>query len=180
MDMKKDDNVLEVKYKLTGIGVKTPKYATEGSSCFDLYAAEDAVIEPAQTVVVGTGVIFEPPKGYGIMVYPRSGISSKVPLRFANGVGVIDNDYRGEVKILLENVRPEKNKVYKVPAYQKVDGEVVEDFRNFYPEGTIKVFKGDRIAQAMPVEIFNTELVRTKELSDTSRGKGGLGSTGVK
>ena len=179
MEMKKDD-VLEVKFKTTTVGIKLPKYGTEGSSCFDLYAAEDVFIQPAETVVVGTGIIFEPPEGYGMMVYPRSGISSKVPLRFANGVGVIDNDYRGEVKILLENVRPEKFKVFKVPAYQLVDGTVVEDFKVYYPEGTIKICKGDRIAQCMPVPVFKANLTRTKELSETDRGKGGLGSTGVK
>lgn len=176
----KDNDVLEIKFKTVSVGLKHPKYATEGSSCFDLYAAEDAVISPGETVVVDTGIIFEPPEGYGIMVYPRSGISSKVPLRFANGVGVIDNDYRGTVKILLENARPEKFKVFKVPSYQKIDGTVVEDYSKFYPEGTIKIFKGDRIAQAMPVETFKATLSRTKEVSETKRGEGGLGSTGVK
>ena len=176
----KDEEVLEVKYKIMGMGIKQPKFATDGSSCFDLYAAEDAVIEPSQTVAVGLGVAFEPPEGYGIMIYPRSGISSKVPLRFANGVGVIDNDYRGEVKVLLENVRPEKQKIYKVPAYQLVDGTTVEDYNKYYPEGTIKVRKGDRIAQGMVVQTFKTNLSKSKELSETKRGKGGFGSTGVK
>ncbi len=179
MEVNKDD-VLEVKFKTVGIGNKLPKYATEGSSCFDLYATEDVIIPPAETVVIGTGIIFEPPEGYGIMVYPRSGISSKVPLRFANSVGVIDNDYRGEVKVLFENVRPEKMKLYKVPSYQLIDGTIVEDHSGYFPEGSIKVCRGDRIAQAMPVEIHKVNLVRTKELSETSRGKGGLGSTGVK
>ena len=176
----KDTDVLEVKYKIIGVGVKHPKFATDGSSCFDLYAAEDAIIEPAKTVAVGLGVAFEPPEGYGIMVYPRSGISSKVPLRFANSVGVIDNDYRGEVKVLLENVTPEKFKVFRVPAYKNIEGEVIEDYRNYYPEGTIKVCKGDRIAQAMLVQTFKTNLSKQKDLSETKRGKGGFGSTGVK
>lgn len=174
--------MLELKYKKNGVGLKTPKYATKDSSCFDLYAAEDAVIKPGETVVVGTGISFDPPEGYGIMLYPRSGISSKTPLRFANSVGVIDNDYRGEVKVLLENARPKDTKLRVVPSYMTIDGEVVSnDYKfGFLPEGTIVVKKGDRIAQAMPLKIEQVQLTQAKKLSDTERGEGGLGSTGTK
>lgn len=173
--------MLELKYK-RGIGIKTPKYATDKASCFDLYAAEDAVIPPNETVVVGTGIMFEPPEGYGIMVYPRSGISSKTPLRFANSVGVIDNDYRGEVKILLENVKAKPQKTRVVPSYMTIDGEVVGNDHKygFLPEGTVVVKRGDRIAQAMAVKIEQVQLTQVKKLSETERGEGGLGSTGTK
>ena len=173
--------MLELKYKRTTVGVKLPKYATKDSSCFDLYAIEDAIIKPSETAVIGTGLVFEPPKGYGLMVYPRSGISSKTPLRFANSVGVIDNDYRGEVKILLENARPKDPKLRVIPSYMTVDGAVVENDHKygFLPEGTIVIKRGDRIAQAMLIKVEQVKLVSTKELSNTERGDGGLGSTGT-
>jgi len=173
--------MLELKYKKTTVGVKLPKYATENSSCFDLYSIEDAVIKPSEVAVIGTGLIFEPPEGYGVMIYPRSGISSKTPLRLANSVGVIDNDYRGEVKILFENSKPKDVKLRVVPSYMTVDGEVVNnDYKyGFLPEGTIVVKRGDRIAQAMLIKIEQVQLTQVKKLSDTKRGEGGLGSTGT-
>ena len=77
---------MEIKYKYKTVGLKTPKYATEKSSCFDIYAAEDVVLKPSECKQVHTGLYLEPPEGYGIMLYPRSGISAKTMLRFANSV----------------------------------------------------------------------------------------------
>lgn len=173
---------MEIKFKQTMGGLKLPKYATEDSSCFDIYAAEGAVIKPSECVAIRTGLIFEPEEGYGIMLYPRSGISAKTTLRFANSVGVIDNDYRGEVQVLLENAMPRPLVNNLVPAYKLVDGTNVDmDYSYGYlPEGTIVVKRGDRIAQAMPIKIEKAELVQTKEVTTTKRGKGGFGSTGVK
>lgn len=173
---------MEIKFKQTMGGLKIPKYATENSSCFDIYAAEDAIIKPSECVAVRTGLIFEPEEGYGIMLYPRSGISSKTTLRFANSVGVIDNDYRGEVMVLLENAMPAPIRNDLIPGYITVDGTQVEgDYSlGYLPNGTIVVRRGDRIAQAMPIKIEKAELVQTKDVTATKRGKGGFGSTGVK
>ena len=173
---------MEIKFKTIGMGSKTPKYATENASCFDIYAVKDAVIKPSEMVAVNTGVVFEPEDGYGIMIYPRSGISAKTPLRLANSVGVIDNDYRGEVKVLLENIRPKDIKMRVIPAYMTVDGELVENNHEFgfLPEGTVVIRKGDRIAQAMPIKIEKANLVRVTKVGETKRGEGGFGSTGVK
>ena len=146
---------MTIKFKHTIGGLKAPSYGTEKASCFDIYAAEDAVIKPSQMVAVRTGLILEPPEGYGVMLYPRSGISSKTLLRFANSVGVIDNDYRGEIKVLLENAMPLPMRQNLVPAYQLVDGTMVDgDYScGYLPEGTIVVKRGDRIAQAMPIKV---------------------------
>lgn len=173
---------MEIKYKYKTVGLKTPKYESETASCFDIYAAEDVIIKPSECKQVHTGLHLEPPEGYGIMLYPRSGISAKTMLRFANSVGVIDNDYRGEIIVLLENAMPKPMRTNLVPSYILVDGTVIEgDYKHGYlPEGTILIKKGDRIAQAMPIKIERATLVRASELSETKRGKGGLGSTGVK
>jgi len=173
---------MEIKFKQTMGGLKLPKYATENSSCFDIYSAEDVVLKPSECAAVRTGLIFEPEEGYGIMLYPRSGISKKTHLRFANSVGVIDNDYRGEVMVLLENAMPKPLVNNLVPSYKLVDGSVVDmDYTYGYlPEGTIVIKRGDRIAQAMPIKIEKAELVQTKKVTETKRGEGGFGSTGVK
>lgn len=173
---------MEIKFKHLQGGLKVPKYESENASCFDIYSAEDVIIRPSECVKVKTGIAFEPPEGYGIMVYPRSGISAKTMLRFANSVGVIDNDYRGEVVVLLENAMPKPMVNNLVPAYSLIDGTLVEqDYKYGYlPLGTIIIKRGDRIAQAMPIKIEKATLVRESELSKTKRGEGGLGSTGVK
>lgn len=173
---------MEIKYKYKTVGLKTPKYATENASCFDIYAAEDVILKPSECKQVHTGLYLEPEKGYGVMLYPRSGISAKTMLRFANSVGVIDNDYRGEIIVLLENAMPRPMQTNLVPAYILVDGTKVNgDYSYGYlPEGSVLVKKGDRIAQAMPIKIEQATIVKASELSETKRGKGGLGSTGVK
>lgn len=84
--------------------------------------------------------------------------------------------------VLLENAMPKPMVTNLVPSYKLVDGTVVDmDYSYGYlPEGTIVIKKGDRIAQAMPIKIEKAELTRTSSLSETKRGKGGFGSTGVK
>ena len=74
-----------------------PTYANEGDSGMDVYAAEDVLIEPGQTVIVPTGIKLAIPKGYEIQVRPRSGISYKTPLRISNSPGTIDSGYRDEL-----------------------------------------------------------------------------------
>ena len=171
---------IKIKYHTDKIDKLT--YIDGKSDWIDLRAAEDVVLKPSECAKVKTGIAFEPPEGYGIMVYPRSGISSKTTLRFANSVGVIDNDYRGEVIILLENAMPKPMVNNLVPAYSLIDGTLVEqDYKYWYlPLGMIVIKRGDRIAQAMPIKIEKATLVRESELSETKRGKGGLGSTGTK
>ena len=141
---------MQVKVKKLHKEAKLPTYATEGSACFDLYATEGnrADIAPA---VVGTGLAFEIPKGHALLLFSRSGHGFTQDVRLANCVGVIDSDYRGEVKVKLTN----DNKFYKA----------------FY------IKEGDRIAQGMIIPVPAVEFVEG-ELSDTARGDGGFGSTG--
>jgi len=140
--------------------VKLPEYATPGSACFDIYAdfrdaLEDHDVVYEHNVVVGTGLQFEIPEGNVMLVFSRSGQGFKNNVRLANCVGVIDSDYRGELKVKLTN----DNKGVK---------------------GNVQYFKhGDRIAQGLilPIEQVSFEVV--DELSSTVRGEGGFGSTGV-
>ena len=129
-----------------------PTYGSAGSAGGDLYSAEEneVLIAPSQTVLIGTGLAVEIPDGYVGLVYARSGLATKSGLAPANKVGVIDSDYRGEIKVALHNHSTEP----KVIA------------------------KGERIAQMVIAPYLKVEYDEVEDLSDTIRGDGGFGSTG--
>ena len=129
---------------------KIPHYATSGAACFDLSAIESSNVESCDNATFSTGLAFEVPEGYVLLIYSRSGHGFKNDIRLANCTGVIDSDYRGEVKVKLTN-----------------DGAI-----------GYKINAGDRIAQAMLIPVPKVELMAVTELSDTERGTGGFGSTG--
>lgn len=130
-----------------------PKYETEGSSGMDLRAnlEENLILKPLDRVLVPTGLYFEFEKGYEAQVRARSGLALKKGLGLPNGIGTIDSDYRGELKVILINLSRED--------------VVIED--------------GDRIAQVVFMKIETPELVEVEEISDTERSDGGFGHTGL-
>jgi dUTP pyrophosphatase len=133
---------------------KLPVRATVGAACWDIHALHDRngdslPVEFVGACTFGTGLAFEVPPGYVLLVFSRSGHGFKNDVRLANCVGVIDSDYRGELMVRLT-----------------ADNE------------PFKVREGDRIAQAMLVELPAVELVEAETLSETERGAKGLGSTG--
>ena len=129
-----------------------PERGSAYAAGYDLFAdiQETVVIKPHETKMIGTGLAMEIPEGYFGGVFARSGLSAKEGLRPANCVGVVDADYRGEVKVALHN-----------------DGEVVREIR-----------PGQKIAQLVVVPFLSVEFDEVKELSETVRGVGGFGSTG--
>jgi dUTP pyrophosphatase len=144
---------MKVKIKKLHPNAVVPQYATAGAACFDLVCVNDVMITPGREhVALKTGLAFEIPEGYVMMVYSRSGHGFKNGIRLANGTGVIDSDYRGEVMVKMHN-----------------DGS-----------SALLVTAGERIAQAMIVPVPQVELELVEELSDTARGSGGMGSTGTK
>lgn len=144
---------MQVKIKKLHPDAIIPKYATDGSACFDLHSVGDYFIDDIAHTneVVATGLSFEVPEGYQMLVFSRSGHAAKNNVRLANCVGVIDSDYRGEVKVLLA---------------ADIDARL-----------TIK--KGDRIAQAQIMPVHRVSFVEVEELTGTKRGTGGFGSTGA-
>lgn len=137
-----------------------PTFATEGAACFDLYAmVEDSKkvsIYKHSPAIIRTGLAFEIPKGHAMMIYSRSGHGFNNDVRLSNCVGVIDSDYRGEVKVKLA-----------------ADGNLYSMRSGFC------VSHGDRIAQAMIIPVPAIEgFFVSNELSETERGDGGFGSTG--
>ena len=132
---------------------KIPRRATEGAAGMDLYACIDAdiTLAPQQLAVVPTGIAIElPDNGCAAFLYARSGLGVKHGICLANGVGVIDSDYRGEVCVGLCNV---SDKPYVIAP-------------------------GERVAQMVIAPVLTPEVEEVGELSDTQRGSGGFGSTG--
>lgn len=148
---------MKVNIKKINSNATTPTYGSTEAAGLDLYALIDtetnSLFIPSHTTVnINTGIAMEIPKGYFGAVYARSGLSIKNGLRPANCVGVIDSDYRGEIIVALYNDSMEDRIVYN----------------------------GDRIAQIVITPYLHIELNEVTELSDTERGEGGFGSTGMK
>lgn len=142
---------MKVKIKKVHEDAVMPTYATDGAACFDLYAAAIENVRDG-TVTYDTGLQFEIPQGYAMMIYSRSGHGFKQGISLANRVGVIDSDYRGNVMVKLESAKTHTS-----------------GFPNC----------GERIAQAMIIPVQHIEFEFVDELSDTKRADGGFGSTGA-
>lgn len=145
---------MKVRIKKLNERAVIPTYGSAGSAGGDLYSAEenDITVAPGQAAFIGTGLAVEIPQGLVGLVYARSGLACKKGLAPANKVGVIDSDYRGEIKVALYNHGKEPQ----------------------------TVAKGERIAQLVIAPFVFAEYEETDDLSDTARGEGGFGSTGRK
>lgn len=142
------DSIIKIK-KLNDNAV-VPQYQTEGAAGFDFHSTEEKLIMPGETALISTGLSVELPLDVELQVRPRSGMSAKSKVRVANSPGTIDSDYRGEIKIILDNTG--------LSPY------------------TINV--GDRIAQGVLAPVLRAEFEVVTELGDTERGAGGFGSSG--
>lgn len=133
---------------------KLPSYGSEYAAGADLYACigADITVPPHTTAVVPTGIAVEIPQGYAGLIYARSGLATKRGLAPANKVGVVDCDYRGEVKVALHN----------------------------HSDSPQTVSAGERIAQMVITPYLTVQFIESDTLSDTVRGAGGFGSTGTK
>lgn len=151
---------MQLKVKKLHAGATLPRFATEGAACFDLHAfiPGDAMakVRYADQKNIGTGLSFEIPAGYVMLIFSRSGHGFRENVRLSNCVGVIDSDYRGEVRVKL--ARDVEYKLGVDPAFE--------------------VKTGDRIAQAMILPLPHVQMIEVDELGSTARGAGGFGSTG--
>lgn len=167
-----------VKIRKLSEHARIPTYGTAGAACFDLYAAEDAIIAPGETKTVGTGLSVEIPDGYELQIRPRSGISLKTKLRVANSPGCVDSDFRGEVAVIFDNIAVTYNELF--PSVATLDGGLEYDGFGQYLFNTYLIRRGDRIAQAAVVPVPRVQFVETdEELTNTVRGNGGFGHTGT-
>jgi len=173
---------MNIKIKRLNAEVSLPIYATEQAAGFDLIAAEEVIIPPEETRLVKTGLAIELPQGYELQIRPRSGITLKTKLRVQ--LGTIDADYRGEIGVIVDNL----NRVHYAdgwgpplegPAYY-IDGtRVIQPNEKKLIHGTYIIRKGDRIAQGIIAPVVQANFIEVDELSETRRGNGGFGHTGV-
>lgn len=140
--------------KIVSKSGKAPSYATDGASGMDLraYLEEPMTLLPMERKLVPTGIYVEIPEGYEGQVRARSGLAIKKGIGLVNGIGTIDSDYRGELRVPLINWGSEP----------------------------FEIQDGDRIAQLVIAKYERVQVELVQELSDTDRGIGGFGHTGIK
>lgn len=143
--------MIHMNIKLLDPYATIPTYAKAGDAGADLYSIEDFLLWPGQRRLVRTGIALEIPTGFVGLVHPRSGLANKFGVTVANAPGTIDAGYRGEVLVNLVN-----------------HGEYQQSFK-----------AGDRIAQLVIQEVYQAHFTVVDELSETERGEGGHGSTGL-
>ncbi|MBR3942869.1 MAG: dUTP diphosphatase [Clostridia bacterium] len=143
-----------VKIKRLHDGVELPFYATSGSAGMDLRASleESVVLKPGEIKFIPTGIAISLPSAdFGAFIFARSGLACKFGIALANSVGVIDSDYRGEIKCALINLG----------------------------QADFEINNGDRVAQMVFMPVTQVALQETDNLDETERGVGGFGSTGL-
>jgi len=131
---------------------RLPTRAHPGDAGLDLYAVEPAVLAPGERASIPTGIAVEIPSGHAGLVLPRSGLAARRGISVVNAPGLIDADYRGEVRVLLLNT--DRERAFELAA-------------------------GDRIAQLVVVAVAIAEVDEVLSLTDTVRGAGGFGSSGT-
>ena len=142
---------IAIKRLPNGGGLPVPGYAIAGAAGMDVVAAESLRLAPGARHAVATGFAIAIPDGYEVQVRPRSGLALKHGITCLNTPGTIDQDYRGEVKVILANLGDEP----------------------------FEIARGDRIAQLVPAPVQRATLDEVDELDETDRGSGGFGSTGI-
>lgn len=148
-----------IKFKRLSETAILPTRATEGAACFDLYANGIQALDDMRTRrTIGTGIAVELPPGHVGLICSRSGLSAKDGIFVVNSPGIIDEDYRGELKVIL-------GRLPYTPQWPHPEQFMVE--------------KGMRIAQLMILRLPQLTVEEVTDLSTTARGEGGLGSTGV-
>jgi dUTP pyrophosphatase len=131
---------------------RLPTRAHDGDAGFDLYALEAGTIHAGERTAVATGIAVELPERHAGLVLPRSGLAAEHGIALVNAPGLIDQGYRGEVRVLLLNTDPRRDFSYQA---------------------------GDRIAQLIITRVEAPDIVEVAELAETKRGEGGFGSTGT-
>ncbi|MBW8482185.1 dUTP diphosphatase [Actinomadura parmotrematis] len=142
---------VDVLIKRLDPGLPVPAYAHPGDAGADLVAAADVELAPGERAVVPTGVAIALPDGYAAFVHPRSGLGARFGVTIVNAPGTVDAGYRGEIKVTLLNT----------------------DLRD-----TVRLRRGDRIAQLVVQRVERAVFHEVTELPGSARGAGGFGSTG--
>lgn len=132
--------------------MEPPSYAHEGDAAMDVRISEDVTLQPMERLIAATSLYVEIPEGYAGLLLPRSGLASKRGITLANAPALIDSGYRGEVGVALINL-----------------------------SGVVQYLeRGDRVCQLMIIKYERMNVIVKDKLSDSARGAGGFGSSGIK
>lgn len=145
------DDYLPVKFTKTAPEAVIPSHGRKGDAGYDLSSLEDVILQPFERRLVRTGISLELPDGFAGLIVPRSGNAINKGLSLVNTPGLIDSNYRGELKAIVINLDP------KIP---------------------IEIHEGDRIAQLVIIKVEEACFTEVDKLEDSERGSGGFGSSG--
>ncbi|HVU62007.1 MAG TPA: dUTP diphosphatase [Mycobacteriales bacterium] len=145
------DPTVDVMLRRLDPDLPAPAYAHDGDAGADLLASVDVELAPGERAVVPTGTAIALPNGYAAFVHPRSGLAARHGLALVNAPGTIDAGYRGEIQVIVVNLDP---------------------------RATLRLRRGDRIAQLVIQRVERARFVEVEELPESVRGDGGFGSTG--
>ena len=143
---------MDIRIKRVDTGLPLPKSAYDGDAGIDLMSALDLEIKPGQRELVPTGIAIAIPRGFAGFVQPRSGLAIKHGVSIVNTPGLIDSDYRGEIKAVLINLDP---------------------------TDTFIINRGDKIAQLVIQKVESVNLIEADDLDETDRSVNGFGSSGL-
>ena len=170
---------INVPIELCHPNAKIPQYAHISDSGMDIYALDDITIKPGETVLVPTGIKVALPPGYELQVRPKSGRCVKTKLRVANTPGTIDQGYRDEIKVIIENVDPPIRGINPMNWEEGDLNPIIHwsdiDFGQSYTIG-----KGEKFAQLVLAETPKVSFYRVDKVADIGEDRGGgFGSTGL-
>jgi dUTP pyrophosphatase len=140
---------MKILFKKINSDAKIPQFAQPGDAGMDLFSVEDLSLKPGERAGIKTGIALEIPLGYVGLIWDKSGVASKSGIKTAGGV--IDSGYRGEIVVLLVNLSK-------------------DDYN---------IKKGQKVAQLLIQKVENPEILEADALTETARGEGGFGSTGI-
>jgi dUTP pyrophosphatase len=149
--MSHQPHTVEVLLRRLDPALPAPSYAHDGDAGADLVTAIDVVLEPGERAVVPTGTAIALPEGYAAFVHPRSGLAARCGMSLVNAPGTIDAGYRGEIQVIVVNLDPSTS---------------------------VRLSRGDRLAQLVIQRVERAHFVEVDELPDSARAGDGFGSTG--
>lgn len=161
---------MKIGFKRVHPYAKLPVYAHNGDAGMDVYAVENCELFPFTPTLVKTGLIAEIPSGYELQVRPRSGMALKEGITVWNAPGTIDSGYRSEIGVIL---------FWAPKCWICTTSETGDAMLKSKELGSKLILKGDRIAQLVVAPVTKCVPVEVTEVSETDRGTGGFGSTGV-
>ena len=167
--------IINVPIELCHPDAKMPQYAHQSDSGLDVYAVEDITIHPGETVLVPTGIKIALPPGYEVQVRPKSGRALKTKLRIANTPGTIDQGYRDEIKVIMENVDPP---IKDIDYSFNEDG--VLEIHSIVHGSDYYISKGEKFCQLVLSEVPKITFFQVDSVEEIGENRnGGFGSTGL-